>query len=441
MRTPARIPITVATLGVAALTLAACSPGSSDDDGGDAGADTTTVTFRLWDEAAAEAYEESFAAFTEENPEIAVDVETVPWANYWDRLPQDIGSNTMADIFWTNTSNFGIYADNGNLIDVGEELGENDGLVSSAVELYTRDGSVWGVPQLTDSIALFYNTELVEEAGVDPATLRWDPSGENDTFLPAALDLTVDASGVTAAEDGFDAENIEQYAFNAQNDLQAIYIDFLGSNGAQYQDGDQYAFDSPAGVESFEYLVELINTHHVSPSAAETNQNGDLARDLFVQGKMALFQSGQYALPHMADAEFEWGLAPMLEGPEGRVSVVHSVAAVGNADSENYDATLEVLRWLGTPEGQEPLGANGAAFPASTEAQESFISYWDEQGVDTSEFIAAAEGETIAAPLGPRANAGANAIAPYFEEMFAGRLPVEEALQQAQDAANEAIAE
>ncbi|SEE82165.1 ABC transporter substrate-binding protein [Ruania alba] len=432
----------VAGTATTALTLAACSPGSSGEPDGGGSEDSATVTFRLWDDAAAAAYEESFEAFTEANPDITVDVETVPWANYWDRLPQDIGSGTMADIFWTNTSNFGIYADNGNLIDIGAEIGaDQDELVQSAVDLYTRNGAEWGVPQLTDSIALYYNADLLAEAGVDPSSLQWDPSGTNDTFLGAALDLTVDASGVTAAEDDFDAENIEQYAFNAQNDLQAIYIDFLGSNGARYQDGDQYAFNTPEGAESFQYLVDLINTYHVSPSAAETNQNGDLARDLFVQGKMALFQSGQYSLPHMADAEFDWGIAPMLEGPDGRVGVVHSVAAVGNAETEHPEATLEVLRWLSTAEGQEPLGANGAAFPAAVDAQSSFVDYWTEQGVDTSEFIAAAEGETIAAPLGPRANAGANAIAPYFEEMFAGRLPVQEALQQAQDAANEAIAE
>lgn len=430
-----------AALGVSALLLAACSPGSSDEgEGGDSG--TTTVTFRLWDENAAAAYEESFAAFSDQHPDIDVEVETVPWANYWDRLPQDLGSGTMADIFWTNTSNFGLYVDNGNLLNISEALGDDhDEWTQSVVDLYTRDGSLWGVPQLTDSIALFYNVDMLQQAGIDPTTLHWDPTGEDDTFLPAVQQLTVDADGVTAAEDGFDPDNIATYGFNAQNDLQAIYIDFLASTGGQYQDGDQYAFDSPEGVAAFQYLVDLINTYHVSPSAAETNANGDLSRQLFVQGKMALFQSGQYSLPAMADAEFDWAIAPMVEGPEGRIGVVHGVAALGNAATEHPEATVEVLRWLGSAEGQVPLGATGAAFPAAVDAQGSFTDYWESQGVDTSEFIAAAERQTAPAPLGPRANAGANAMAPYFEQMFAGTLPVEEALAQAQQAANEAIAE
>lgn len=426
-----------AVLGASSLLLAACSPASSGDD--DSG-DTTTVTFRLWDENAAAAYEESFAAFEEDHPDIHVDVQTVPWANYWERLPQDIGSGTMADIFWTNTSNFGLYADNGNLIDISDAIGDDHPQWTQSVTgLYQRDGSLWGVPQLSDSIALFYNVDLLEDAGIDPADLQWDPNGSDDTFLPALQELTVDDSGNTAAEDEFDPENIATYGFNSQNDLQAIYIDFLAENGGQYQDGDQFDFDTPEGVEAFQYLADLINEEHVSPSAAETNQNPDLPRQLFVQGKLALFQSGQYSLPQVSEADFDWGIAPMVAGPEGRVGVVHGVAAVGNADTDHMDATVEVLRWLGSPEAQKPLGDTGAAFPAAVDAQDSFTDYWDSEGVDTSQFIEQAEGKTTPAPLGPNADAGSNALQPYFEQLFAGTMPVEEALKKAQEAANEAI--
>src|SRR5699024_4497142 len=119
-RTRRTVTTGVAALGAYCLLLPACSPASDGDDG--AGGDTTTVTFRLWDENAAAAYEKSFAAFEEDHPDINVELETVPWDNYWERLPQDIGSGTMADIFWTNPSNFGIYADNGNLIDISEKI-------------------------------------------------------------------------------------------------------------------------------------------------------------------------------------------------------------------------------------------------------------------------------------------------------------------------------
>ncbi|MPV49125.1 MULTISPECIES: sugar ABC transporter substrate-binding protein [unclassified Pseudactinotalea] len=434
---------TCAIAGAAALALSACSPGAQAEPDPDESGETTTVTFRLWDENAADAYEKSFDEFTDQNPGIKVDIDVVPWGNYWDRLPQDISSGTMADIFWTNTSNYGIYADQDRLIDIGAALGDDhDAWNPSVVDLYTRDGSLWGVPQLSDSIALFYNKDLTTAAGVDPSALTWSPDEAADTLLPALQKLTVDAAGKHPTEEGFDATDVDVWGFNAQADLQAIWLDFLAQNGGTFQNGDEYAFDSPEGVEAFQYLVDLINTYQVAPPAADTNANGDLSRDLFVQGKLALFQSGQYSLPAMADAtDFEWAIAPMVAGPQGRIGVVHGVAALGNADTPHLEATTAVLAWLGSAEGQRPLGEQGAAFPAALDAQDTFTAYWDEQGVDTSAFAEAAAGPTTPAPVGPRSNAGLNAIGEVFPEMFAGRLAVADALEQAQQNANEAIAD
>ena len=439
-----------ATAASIALVLAACSPaetGSSSDATGDSGSGdggaTTTVTFRLWDDVAQPAYQESFDAFMAANPDIKVEVELVPWAQYWERLPLDISSGDMADIYWVNTSNYAQFVENGNLLNITEELGsDHDEWNQAAVDLYTRDGSLWGVPQIWDSIALYYNKDLTDAAGVDPEGLEWRPDGgEGDTLLEAATALTTDAEGRHPGEDGFDANSRDVYGYNAQADLQAIYVDYLGQNGAQFQDeNDMFAFDSPQGVESFQYLVDLINTHQVAPSAADTNPNGDATRDLFLQGKLGLFQSGPYNLKTIAEnVDFEWGIAPIVAGPEGPKSVVHAVAAVGNADTENKEATVEVLRWLGSADGQKALAAQGVSFPAVTSEQQTFVDYWDEQGVDVSQFVTAAEGETIPAPRGTDVNAGANAISPILQTMFLGEVSVEDGLQQAQEAGNQAM--
>ncbi|WP_448072156.1 ABC transporter substrate-binding protein [Georgenia yuyongxinii] len=437
---PRRARVTAAAVS-AALLLAACSPGANDGDADSAGGQT--VTFRLWDDVAAPAYEESFAAFTAANPDITVEVEVVPWADYWERLPLDISSGDMADIFWTNTSNFGRYADNGNLIDIDEAVGDHDAWQQSVADLYLRDGTQWGVPQLWDSIALFYNRDLVEAAGVDPADLTWAPgAGEGDTLLAAARALTTDAAGTAAGEPGFDPASVQTYGFNAQLDLQAIYVNFLAENGAAFQEGDRFAFASPEGEEAFQYLVDLVNTYRVAPSAADTNTNGDVTRDLFLQGKLGLFQSGPYNLKTIAEnADFAWGLAPMVAGPEGRIGVVHGVAAAGNAQTENLEATTEVLRWLGSAAGQAPLARQGVAFPGAVDAQQDFVDYWAERDVDLQPFLDSAQEPTAPSPLGPNVSAGSGALTPILQEMFLGTIPVPEALRTAQDAANAAIAE
>jgi multiple sugar transport system substrate-binding protein len=423
-----------------ALALAGCSISGDDGSSGQG----TTVTFRLWDDQVAKAYESSFAAFERKNPDIKVDVQLVPWADYWTKLPTDIAAGTAADIFWTNTSNFGLYVDNKQLLPIDGDLGARaKDWNQSVVGLYTRAGKLWGVPQLWDSIALYYNKDLVTRAGVDPAGLRWDPAGAGDTFLPAARKLTVDAAGRTAGQPGFAPATIRQYGFNAALDSQAILWDFVGSNGGTWQDGDVYDFaDQPKTAPAVQYVVDLINKQHVAPSAADTNTNGDKSLQLFTQGRLALFQSGPYNLKNIQDgAKFSWGIAPMLQGPAGRVGVVHGVAAVASAKTRHRDATVKVLGWLGSAEGAAPIAAGGYAFPGVTAAQPAFVDYWKKQGVDLTPFVSASTGTTFPAPVGPRIAAGDTATGPVLQQVFLGQLGVAEGLRKAQQAGNAAMKE
>ncbi|OIV38524.1 ABC transporter substrate-binding protein [Mangrovactinospora gilvigrisea] len=408
---------------------AACSP-SSGGSSSNSAKGTTTVTFRLWDDQVAKAYRQSFAQFQKANPKIHVDVQVVPWANYFTKLTSDVGGGNPPDIFWTNTSNFGIYADNHQLLDVGTPLkDEQSGWQKSVTDLYTRNGTVWGVPQLWDSIALYYNKDLVKKAGVNPADLTWDPTGKNDTFLAAAKKLTK-GSGAGA-----------QYGFNASYDGQAIYWDFAGSNGGVWQKGDRFADADPKTEQAIQYVVNLINKEKVSPPAADTNTNGNKTLQLFTQGKIALFQSGPYNLQNIRQgAKFSWGIAPMLKGPAGRVGVIHGVSALASAKTPHKAATLKVMRWLGSAQGQQAIASGGYAFPGVKADQAAFVGYWKKQGQDVSPFVAAADGTTFPAPLGPKVQAGATAMDPILQQVFLGRTPVAKGLQQAQTAGNKAIA-
>ncbi|GIF04104.1 ABC transporter substrate-binding protein [Actinoplanes siamensis] len=413
---------------LAALLLAAgCSIAGGDAKG------RTTVTFRLWDEQVAKAYQQSFAAFEKAHPDIGVQVQVVPWADYWTKLPADVAAGTAADIFWTNTSNFGLYADNGQLLPV-EFTGD---WTTSVVDLYTRNGKLWGVPQLWDSIALYYNKDLVP----DPPTLTWDPAAPDDALRATLRKLTVDSAGRHPGQSGFDPQKTRVYGFNAAFDLQAILWDFVGSNGGTWQSGDTFDFaDRPKTVQAVQYVVDLINAEHVAPPAADTNTNGDKALQLFTQGRMALFQSGPYHLKSIQEAAgFQWGVAPLPNGPAGRVGVVHGVAAVASAKTRHRDATVEVLKWIGSADGQRPIAEGGYAFPGVTTAQPVFVDYWKKQGVDLQPFLDSAGGTTFPAPLGPRVGAGQTAYTPILQQVFLGRLGVAEGLRKAQDAGNEAM--
>ncbi|WP_375487458.1 ABC transporter substrate-binding protein [uncultured Mycobacterium sp.] len=400
---------------------------------------TTVVTVRLWDDQVAAAYRQSFAAFTRAHPDIEVRTNVVAYSTYFETLRTDVAGGSADDIFWLSNAYLAGYADSGRLmkIDAGEADWE-----PSVVEQFTRDGVLWAVPQLTDAgIAVYYNADLLAAAGIDPSmldSLRWSP-GSDDTLRPLLARLTVDADGRAAVTADFDAFRVRQWGYNAANDPQGIYLNYIGSAGGVFQDGDRFAFDNPRAVAAFSYLVGLINADHVSPPASDTNDNGDFCRNQFLAGKMALFQSGTYNLAAVAEnARFRWGVAMLPSGPKGRVSVTNGIAAAGNFASTHPDAVRQVLAWLGSEQGNEYLGRRGTAIPAVRSAQRAYFDYWTAKGVDVTPFFAVLKGPRIAAPGGAGFSAGYQALKPYFDEMFLGRGDVAATLRRAQAAANAA---
>jgi multiple sugar transport system substrate-binding protein len=410
---------------------------STDRDG------HVTVTVRLWDETVAAGYEKSFATFERDNPTIDVDVEVVPYEDYAADLDSDVDAGTAPDVYWLNSAAYADHAEAGDLLDVDEVLGASAHRAWSpdVTEQYTLDGRLWGVPQLSDGgIALYYNADLLATAGIDPAVLddlTWTPGGEGDTLLPVLERLTLDAQGRDAADPAFDGTPV-QYGYNAGQDLQAIWLDYLGSNGASLEDatGTSFELDTPEAQAAFRYVVDLVQQHRVAPPASLTNGDPDFSRDQFTSGHMALFQSGLYSLaPVAADADFSWGVARMPAGPEGRVSVSNGIVAAGSAQTSHLDATARVLAWLGSSDGSEYIGAEGAAVPAVLGAQAAYHEHWAEQGVDVSPFFdVVSSGRTIPAPTGIWGDAQP-AVEPVLDEMFLGTTTVEEALARAQEAA------
>lgn len=404
----------------------------------------TIVTVRVWAEPIAAAYRESFQAFMRTHPDIDVHTNVVAYSTYFNILRTDVAGGSADDIFWLSNAYLAAYADSGRLMNIRTALdpAATSDWDARVIDQFTRDGVLWGVPQLTDAgIALYYNADLLAAAGVDPAqlnTVRWSPGGD-DTLRPLLKRLTVDADGHRANTTGFDGGRVRQWGYNAANDPQGIYLNYIGSAGGVFQRGDEFAFDNPAAVAAFRYLVGLINDDHVAPPASDTNDNGDFSRNQFLAGRMALFQSGTYNLAPVArDARFRWGVAMMPAGPVGRVSVTNGIAAVGNTATKHPRAVRQVLAWMGGTQGNEYLGREGAAIPAVLSAQPVYFRYWADRGVDVTPFFAVLNGPRIAAPGGAGFAAGQDALQPYFDEMFLGRGDVAAILRRAQAAANAA---
>ena len=135
-------------------------------------------------------------AFNASQDEIHVNASTVPWGQYWDKLVTGLPAGSAPDIFSINALNVRDYARNGYLLDITDlfESGRVDveKFAPSAVETHTVDGTLWGIPKDYDSIAVFYNKDMFDAAGVEYPADDWTW----DQFIETAKALTDADNGI-----------------------------------------------------------------------------------------------------------------------------------------------------------------------------------------------------------------------------------------------------
>lgn len=435
--TPRRL-LAAAAAAALALSCAACAPTRAADG---------HLTFRLWDPQVAEAYRSSFAAFTASTG-IRVDTVVVPWADYAAQLRADLAAGTGDDLFWVNATMAAGVQPTGAILPVPQSLVDASGhdWAAPVVGQYTRDGQLWAVPQLSDpGIAVVVNLDLLAKAGMDAGAvsdLAWDPSAPDDSLRRTARLLTTDADGRHPGDAGFDAGRVTAYGFGSAFDLNGVVLPFLGGAGAAWQDGDRFVFGSDAGVSTLSYLSGLAASH-VAPPARDTNppSGGDVVRDLFLEGQVAMFPTGAYSLAAIAEAAtFRWAVVPLPSGPAGRHSPVNGIGVAANAHSADTADQARLWEWLGSAESQRIIGASGTASPASVPAQDAYRLHWQERGVDISAMFDVLKDTPVQPPQGVAYQAAANALTPILADVFSGAEPAAEGVRRAEDAANAASA-
>jgi multiple sugar transport system substrate-binding protein len=158
-----------------------------------------------------------------------------------------------------------------------------------------RDGRLWGLPIAVSARALYYNKDLLSNAGVTQPPKTWK-------------ELVAAAQAVTRKTDA--------YGFGVQGakiETDTYWYYFLWNNGGEILDDKGLAaFNSPEGVESLQFLVDLVHKYKVSEPDPTGNEREDL-QDLFKAGRLAMMITGPWFWG-MLDREaptIRYGLAPI----------------------------------------------------------------------------------------------------------------------------------
>lgn len=354
----------VAALGAAAL-LAGCSTSSgatsSSGDYQAASKDTkATLTYAVWDENQVKAIKANLKGFNEEYPDIKVNVDVTPFANYWTKLQTQGSSNTLPDLFWMNGPNFQLYAANGKIAPITGEVKagaiDPDHYSKALNQLYTYDGTQYGVPKDFDTIGVWVNKKLFQEAGVALPSKDW--TWDDFQKTGAELSAKLKAQGAYGAAAGMDG--------------QTTYYDTIFQAGGSVisADGTKSGYDTAASEQGLQFWTDLIKSG-ASPSIKQLTDT--TADQWFTSGKLAMYQGGSWFRSALTGTDLEKDVVvyPLPKGKE-QATVIHGVSNVVSASSKNKAAAQALQVYLAGKTAQQQQGDMGAVIPAYEGTQEAF---------------------------------------------------------------------
>ena len=331
-----------------------------DSDGEKADVDEGDVTlkFSCWSDTIGtpdEVNANLIAPFKEKTG-INVELEILPWSEYWTKLQALSATGDMPDVFCMSAAYAWEYADKELAMDLqpyfDRDLVEDDYFMPVTEYGWIRypdsTGDLYAVPFRWVMGGLFYNKDIFDEAGVEYPQDDWT----YDDMLDAAKKLTKDTDG--------DGEP-DIWGMYVQAD-HILYDPMVYSNGGSVLDPEAETCNltEPAAMESLQWIVDAIHKEEVSPPLGLVGaEEGQFKAGVFPSGTVAMVVDGSYNIATWKDLPFNWDV---VSQPAGKVSkaVYGGPDSFSIASSTNYsEESWEFIKNFLSPEVQYDYGVVG----------------------------------------------------------------------------------
>ncbi|WP_234545109.1 sugar ABC transporter substrate-binding protein [Streptomyces shenzhenensis] len=408
-RLPARRPAALLSGAVAlALAVASCSGGSSD---GSATSKVTSITALDYytDEPEHSQWGEMLTACGK-TAGVKVEQTSVPGASLLPKVLQQASSRTLPDLLMLDNPDLQQIAQTGALTPLEQYGIDSSGFAKGILSAGTYKGRLYGLAPYVSTIALFYNRDMLANAGVAvPRT--WDELETAAARLtrPGRYGMAVDANPTF--------EGTWQF------------LPFLWSNG-----GDEKRLDTPQAAQALQLWVDLVKSGSMSKSVLNWTQAD--VHDQFVAGRTAMMINGPWRIPALnKDKNLHWGVAPIPVPRTGQTPVTPLGGEVWtvpqNAESRQEKAA-QVLACLNSSPNQLALAEQHFTVPSRT----AMASQYAEQVPSMAAFVKSVEAARArTSELGVKWPKAATGIYTAIQSALTGEQAPQEALRHAQQIA------
>ena len=360
---------------VSLCLLAACTGGS--DDGGSPSAEPSgPVTLTFWHgytDVEADSLNALLDEWNADHPDIQVKPLFVNNDKALQKLTVALQGGEPPDITYQYGSSLASVAAAPGLVDLTDWVKTPDvdweDFIPGAREAATVDGKVLGIPALVDNLALVYNKDLFDQAGLDYPTPDWTW----DDLRAAAKALTDPAE----KRFGF------AYPMDASEDSVWHWDPLLWQKGGSIltEDGSKAAFNSHEGVEALELFAGMA----VDDRSVYLDIQNSAYTSLFNNGRIGMLETGPWDLASFPDVDYGVEILPGFDGDHQTIAGPDMWCVFDNGGGKK-EAALEFLQWLTAAEQvqKEDLATGHLPIRLSVADDEAFVGQMAEAlpGVD-----------------------------------------------------------
>ena len=430
----------VAGMAAAGAALSACAPTSVGR--GPHGSDTSELVYQDWrTDWFSGMAQQMLEKFSAAHPNIHVFFTQDP-EDFDVKMTADFVEGTAPDVLQGCCDFLPAWGQKGYLLDLRPYVAADldratieDWDVAQYKAFFTQRGAQFALPKYHGALALFYNKDLFDEAGVDYPDGSWN----HDDYLRAMKRLTKDRSGA-------------RYQWGSMIDISwerlQVHVNDWGGHFVDPQNPKRSLMSQPEAMQALGWIRDRIWGDHVMAGPLDV-QNLE-TRQAFVEQRIAMVEDGSWALKDILEgAKFRVGVAPMPAGPVRRTTLATTDGFAIYAGTKYPEAAWELLKFLTGPDYAEAMARVQLLQPARASLIDTWTSLVQQEypeqtkEMDLGAFAAGhLQGYSVTAEVfADQASAGRLAKAAWEQIYTLGRTPVSamrevsDQIEQAQAAA------
>lgn len=334
------------------LVLAACGSKSTAASGGSTSGPATVHVLDYYNEGNDNKVIGATltACGTANNLTVVRDV--VPGSGLIQKVLQQSSSKTLPDVLMLDNPDMQQIAQSGALTPLSNYDISTAGYAPGILQAGTYDGKIYGLAPTVNSIALFYNKDILTKAGITPPT-TW-------------AELQADAKKLTVGS---------QYGFaldaNATYEGSWTFLPFMWSNGGSEKD-----ITTPEVATALQFWVDLMKDGSLSKGALNWTQAD--VENQFAAGKAAMMINGPWQFPALnAVKGLNYGVVPIPVNKAGQVAQaplggeVWTVPNTGNTQNQKNGA--KIVACLNSDANQVAMAVARGTVPSNTTLSAAFL--------------------------------------------------------------------